>query len=246
MPLVLFFLFLPALNAPFDWLSLAVSRTLLRWTAEAPRWRTGLAQLAEIGLVRVSIHGLVIVLDAFIALVLACLIVVATAFGVACLAKLHLMGGASGVGFVVSERIAEIRADPLAKEYWWIYAMMFWTLVPTLVHLIAYAAGVTAGLLPAGWRKKLAAWLEGGAGRHLRSLAGGAVLAGLRLLPGLVLLVLLADNFEFTEWVLGLPFELAGKLPGVDFACTEDFTVGTLGTCLADSSEVIAKWVESW
>lgn len=232
MPLVLFFLFLPALNALFDWLSLAVSRTLLRWTAEAPA-------LLFADLVR----AIVIIIDAFIALVLAVAIVFATAFGVAVFAKLHLLGGASGVGFVVSEKIAEIRADPGAKENWWIYAMMFWTLVPTLVHIVAYAAGLVAALISGEGRTRLAAWIEGGSGRMWPAFPRAGLLAGLRLLPGFAALALLAVNYDFTLSVIGAPFELAGRA-GLHAACTDDFTFETLGTCLADGSEAIAKWVE--
>lgn len=144
-PLVIFLALLPAINAPLDWLSLGVSRTLIRWTAgpgaEKPRGRV--------------FEYVVILLDFALALVFAAGVVMLTAAGLALFDRLHVMGGGEGV-FPALDVIARIRANPHAEEFWWLYLMMFWTLAPTFLHALTFVFSFVA-LAPEklGWLRRL-------------------------------------------------------------------------------------------
>lgn len=127
--LILLLVLLPAINAPLDWLSLGISRFLIRRISAAQGWFWEMFDIPVVGRI---LEPLVILLNLILALIIAAAVVVATAFFVALFDRLHSAGG-TGI-YDVPSYIAAVRADPGNAQYYWIYAMMFWTLVPTLVH----------------------------------------------------------------------------------------------------------------
>jgi hypothetical protein len=179
--LLLFTVFLPALNAPFDWVSLAISRHLIRWTASAgSHWLASLAnEFARL---------VVILVDFAIAVMLSIVIVAATAGGVALFNLVHLEAGGAGMGFTVSERLAAIRADPADPQFWWIYVMIFSTLLPTLLHIFVVAGAW--GYVVVGRFTPFLKWLadkaEAAEQRFIPALAPAAAFAALRVAFGVL------------------------------------------------------------
>ena len=138
--LLMFWLILPLINAPLDWLSLGVTRGLLQSV------RSGQHSTA---------HALTwALLDVILALaflfLLTAILVGATALG----------NGLAGKTLVdINAILSNVRANPSAPDQWWIYFMLLSTLVPTLVHF-ALAGGAATLWLPRKWRLKLADGLE--------------------------------------------------------------------------------------
>lgn len=136
MALLLFWLVLPLVNAPLDWLSLGVTRGLLQ-TARAGH-HGGWSALG---------FGLLDLVFALVFLFLiAAVLVVATAWG-------NVVAGKTLVDLGVI--FAGLRADPWSVNHWWVYFMMLSTLVPTLVHF-ALAGGAATLWLPQRWREQIA------------------------------------------------------------------------------------------
>jgi hypothetical protein len=123
---------LPLLNAVFDYVSYLVTFTLLRWGYLRPRWAAVLGLLdliLAVGLFALSGAGIVL----------------------AILLANHLAGEPL---FPVLPLIEGIRAAP--QDYWWVYLMLFSTLVPTVFHMGVGAFSLGA-LLPGVWRDSLRA-----------------------------------------------------------------------------------------
>ena len=150
--LVVFLALLPAVNAPFDWLSLGITRKIIGWVSKEGEdiyvW-FGNPWIGKL------LTGIAIVLNIILALGLAILVAVATAGGIALFSRLEVLGGTRAL-YSVSHTIAAIRADPGNREFWWIYAMMAWTLVPTVIHFISFAGTFVAQPLQS---THLGAWL---------------------------------------------------------------------------------------
>ena len=140
MVLLLFWLVLPLVNAPLDWLSLGVTRGLLQ-------------------AVRTGHHGGWFALGwglldllfalAFLFLITAVL-VLATALG----------NVVSGETLVDVAAICHALGDEKGLvNYWWVYFMLLSTLVPTLLHF-ALAGGAARLWLPQRLRERIAYNLE--------------------------------------------------------------------------------------
>lgn len=138
--LLLFWLVLPLVNAPLDWLSLGVTRGLLQ--AARAGHHGGWAALG---------FGL---LDLGFALVflflIAAVLVLATALG-------NVVAGKTLVD--LGKIFADLKADPWSVNHWWVYFMLLSTLVPTLVHF-ALAGGAATLWLPQKLRERIAHNLE--------------------------------------------------------------------------------------
>jgi hypothetical protein len=138
--LILFWLLLPLVNAPIDWLSLGVTRGLLqavRIGRHSSRMALGFA-LAD----------LVLAL-AFLFLITAVLVGV-TALG----------NSVSGKTLVdIGGILQDVRCEPSKVDHWWIYFMLLSTLVPTLIHF-ALAGGAATLWIPRLVRLWLADGLE--------------------------------------------------------------------------------------
>ncbi len=127
--LLLMLLVLPLINALFDWVSLGLTRKLLRdglrkggyW----PFFNAALDVLAAIGLL-------------FLLLVV-------------CLGYIHMLNIAalsagSPLVFDMSGTLALLRSDPGNSSLWWIYITVFSTFIPSLVNLCLGGLAIFRGV----------------------------------------------------------------------------------------------------
>jgi hypothetical protein len=232
LPVVLFLALLPALNAPLDWASLGTSRWIMHILSQTHESWIKLFNLPIIG---ETTHLVIIIFDLFLAVFFATAIVFVTVAGLALFSEVHAWAGGAAL-YDVLDIIAQIRANPADPTFAWIYAMMFWTLVPTLVHSMAWAGMVFTSLVlkPLGVAQWLAASSESAHNRG--SFFDGVwttfLLAVLQLSPGLMLIYLLGFQYG----------------PDILQAITALFGVGNpiafFGNLLLDWSEAIARAIQ--
>ena len=137
---ILLWLLLPLVNAPLDWLSLGVTRSLLQ--AVRGGNHSGYRALIWAG-------ADLLLAFAFLFLITAVLVGV-TALGNAIAGKTLI-----DIGCILSN----LKSDMSHPDHWWIYFMLLSTLVPTLFHF-ALAGGAATLWLPRKWRTQLADGLE--------------------------------------------------------------------------------------
>jgi hypothetical protein len=123
-PLFLFFGLFTLLNAPFDWASLGVTRALLRRGLELKSWWPFFLALA----------------DALAAIVIIVLLALTMVIGVQTFDALAVHGGGKPV-LPLMPLFDGIAAHPELPEYWWVYALLLSTMIPSLINL---AIGGTA------------------------------------------------------------------------------------------------------
>jgi hypothetical protein len=123
-PLLLFLGLLTLVNAPFDWASLGLTRALLRRGLELGGWWPYLLALV----------------DALLAGVIIALLALAMVVGVQAFDALAVHGGGKPV-LPLLPLFNGLSANPAAPEYWWLYALLLSTMIPSLVNL---AIGGTA------------------------------------------------------------------------------------------------------
>ena len=117
-PLLLFLGLLTLLNAPFDWFSLGLTRALLRRGLELGGWAP----------------YFLAILDAVLAAGVIVALTLAMVIGVQFFDFAAVHGGGSAV-LPVNVLFNGIAANPRAPEYWWIYAVLVSTMIPSLVNL---------------------------------------------------------------------------------------------------------------
>ena len=128
-PLLLFLGLLTLLNAPFDWVSLGLTRALLRRGLElGGRWPYGLA-LVDAGLAAVIIAALALTM----------------VVGVQAFAALAVSGGGTAV-LPLDALFSGIAEHPTAPEYWWLSALLLSTMIPSLVNLVIGGTSLVRGL----------------------------------------------------------------------------------------------------
>ena len=131
----LFFGILPLLNAVFDYVSYAITLTLIGCGLRAG-WAAALIGAVD----------LILALGLFTAAGTALVLVVARANALA------------GVPlYPLAPLFAGVRQDPGA--YLWLYLMLFSTIVPTLLHF-AIASFALTGIVPQRWRLGLVGWID--------------------------------------------------------------------------------------
>jgi hypothetical protein len=131
-----FALFLPLMtlvNAPADWLSLGITRKLLRRGLGKANWQPLLWSALDI----------VLALACLTALGAAMILVIQT-FN----ARLITEGGAA-----IYDPGAVLRAlaDPAQRwkpQYWWIYATLFSTFIPSFLNLLVGSVAIVRGITP--------------------------------------------------------------------------------------------------
>ena len=122
-PLLLFFGLLTVVNAPFDWLSLGLTRGLLRLgLAKGGAWPWALA-----------------LLDALLATVLVVLLSAAMVLGIQGFDMLAQRGGGVAV-LPLAPLLRDLSAAPAEPEFWWIYALLLSTLLPSAVNAVVGCA----------------------------------------------------------------------------------------------------------
>jgi len=128
-PLLLFLGWLSLINAPFDWVSLGLARALLRRGLELGGWWP---------------YALALV-DA----VLAAAIIAALAFtmviGVQTFDALAIHGGGASI-LPLQPLFNGIATNPTAPEYWWLYALLLSTMIPSLVNLVIGGTSLVRGV----------------------------------------------------------------------------------------------------
>jgi hypothetical protein len=141
-PLLLFLGLLSLLNAPFDWASLGLTRALLRRGLELAGWWPYLLAIADAALAALIVAALALTM-----------VVGVQAFDA--LAQ-HSGGTAILPLDALFEGIATHPADP---EYWWLYALLLTTVLPSMVNLMIGGASLLRGLpgLPLVMLRKLPA-----------------------------------------------------------------------------------------
>jgi len=186
-PLLLFLGLLTLLNAPFDWLSLGLTRALMRRGLEREKWWPYFYA----------------VIDALLASAVIAFLAMAMVAGVQLFDDLAVNGGGKSVMPPMREFLDAIKSNPGKPEYWWVYATLFSTMLPSLINL--FIAGVSLARGVPG----VSSWLLG------KVREGEAVPAYDRLLVAIVLafqgmvglvIALVAQGFLF--WVIiwqGMP-----------------------------------------
>lgn len=117
-PLLLFFGLLSLLNAPFAWFSLGLTRALLWRGLERENWWPYFYALVD-----AALAVLVVVLSAIVMVI-----------GVQTFDLMAVAGGGKPVLPLVP-LFDGIASNAAAPEYWWVYAMLLSTMIPSLVNL---------------------------------------------------------------------------------------------------------------
>jgi hypothetical protein len=125
-PLLLLLGLLTLLNAPFDWASLGLTRALLRRGLELGGWWPYLLAIADAALAALIVAALALTM----------------VIGVQAFDALAQHGGGKAILplDVLFDGIAVHPADP---EYWWVYARLLTTVLPSMVNLMIGGASAT-------------------------------------------------------------------------------------------------------
>jgi hypothetical protein len=128
-PILLFLGLLTLLNAPFDWISLGMTRLLLRYGLERQgSWPVWLA-LLDVGLAAAIIVFLVVTM----------------VVGVQAFNYMTEWGGGPVI-LRLDNLFNDIAAHPAAPKYWWVYALLFSTMIPSLFNLAIGGASLARGI----------------------------------------------------------------------------------------------------
>ena len=93
---------------------------------------------------------------AMLDLAVACLLFLA--LGAALVAVIRGLSGFAGVPILdLGALLAGLSTAP--GDYWWLYAMLFSTILPTALHFAVSLAGLQ-GVWPRAWRRPVAGWIE--------------------------------------------------------------------------------------
>jgi hypothetical protein len=116
-------------NAPFDWCSLGLTRMLLRRGLELGSWWP---------------YALALV-DACLAAVIIAALAVTMVVGVQAFDALAMHGGGTAV-LPLEPLFRRVAEHPSAPEYWWLYALLLSTMIPSLVNLVIGGTSLVRGL----------------------------------------------------------------------------------------------------
>lgn len=127
----LFFGLFTLVNAPIDWIALGFTRALLRKGLQKQGWWPFAFALVDLG----------------VAAGLVALLAFALVFAVQVFDDMGVLGGGPGARILPIPRLlAELRAAPAAYEHWWVWAMLFSSMIPSFVNLIIASAAFLRGL----------------------------------------------------------------------------------------------------
>jgi hypothetical protein len=130
-PVALFVGLLPLLKAPFDWAALGLTRGLLRRGLELGGWFSYLIALVD------TVVGACLVSWLSAAIVL----------GVQAFNTLAAFSGGEHARILPLDTLFDgIAANPAAPEFWWVYAMLLSTMIPSLVNLTIGGASLLRGI----------------------------------------------------------------------------------------------------
>jgi hypothetical protein len=128
-PLLLFLGLLTSLNAPFDWASLGLTRALLRRGLELGGWWPYLLALVDAALAAVIIAVLALIM----------------VIGVQAFDELAVHGGGEPV-LPLDDLFDGISENPAEPEYWWAYALLLSSMIPSLINLAIGGMAFTRGI----------------------------------------------------------------------------------------------------
>jgi hypothetical protein len=128
-PPLLFLGLLTLLNAPFDWASLGLTRALLRRGLELGGWWP---------------YALAFI-DAALAVLIIAALALTMVVGVQAFDALAVHGGGKAV-LPLDALLNGLAAHPSAPEYWWLYALLLSTMIPSLVNLVVGGASLLRGV----------------------------------------------------------------------------------------------------
>jgi len=128
-PVVLFLGLLTLLNAPFDWISLGLTRALLRRGIELGGWWA---------------YALALV-DAILATIVVAALAIAMILGVNFFAAMERLGHSKPT-LMVAALLNGIEKAPSAPEFWWVYALLLSTMLPSLANLVIGGACFVRGV----------------------------------------------------------------------------------------------------
>jgi TIR domain len=128
-PLLLFLGLLTLINAPFNWASLGLTRALLRRGLEIGGWSP----------------YLLAIVDAILAAGIVVLLVFAMVIAVQCFDHLAEHGGGAGI-LPLDPLLTGIAENPAAPEYWWIYALLLSTMIPSFINLMIGGSSLARGV----------------------------------------------------------------------------------------------------
>jgi hypothetical protein len=128
-PLLLFLGLFTLLNAPFDWASVGLTRALLRRGLERGGWWPYWFAMV----------------DAALATVIVVFLAMITVVGVQAFDSFAAQGGGRSV-LPLEPLFNGIDEHPTAPEYWWIYALLLSTMIPSLVNLMIGGASFVRGV----------------------------------------------------------------------------------------------------
>jgi hypothetical protein len=161
-PFLLFLGLLTLINAPFDWASLGLTRALLRRGLELGGWWPYLLALV----------------DACLAAVIIALLALTMVIGVQAFDELAVHGGGEGAAVLPLPALFDgIGKNPGAPEYWWAYALLLSTMIPSLINLAISGMALSRGL--PGLQRLLLLWTP--EGRDVPEYKRPFVAAGLTL-----------------------------------------------------------------
>jgi len=130
-PMIFFFGVLTVVNTAFDWAALGVTRALLRRGIERGGWAPLWCGLA----------------DLVIAILMLGLLAVAALWALQAFNHMTRVGGGEEV--LDAGALLAALSDPARRalpEYWWLYAMLFSTLIPSVVNVMVGALSLVRGL----------------------------------------------------------------------------------------------------
>jgi hypothetical protein len=120
---------LTLLSAPFDWASLGLTRALLRRGLELGGWWPYLLALADAVLAGVNIVCLALVM----------------VIGVQAFDELAVNRGGKPV-LPLDLLFDGIAKNPAAPEYWWVYALLLSSMIPSFINLVIGGLALTRGI----------------------------------------------------------------------------------------------------
>ena len=142
-PLLLFQGLLTLINAPFNWASIGLTRALLRRGLELGGWWPYF-----LGVVNA------VLATAIVALLALTIVVAVQAFG-----ELVTHGGGAPI-LPLGQLFDGISKNPEAPEYWWVYALLLATMIPSIINLAMGGMALSRGL--PGLGRLLLQWLPEG------------------------------------------------------------------------------------